>query len=194
MTIETVVFDLDGVVRHFDREHEARLEDEYGLQRGALLRAAFGDELGRRLVTGVIDWPEYEMTLAERLPHGLVAEFAATRAVLDTDAVRLVDELRADGRRVALLTNGTYRTEEELAEHGIGDRFDVVFNTARIGIAKPSPEIYRHVTERLAVEPRAVGFVDDHEPNVAAAAQFGWHAHLYRNLDDVRSWLAVHLR
>lgn len=188
--IRAVVFDLDGVLRHFDREAERLLEVRHGLPPGALIDAAFGDDLGLSLVTGEIDWPEYAESLALRIGRPATDEFVAMRATLDHDAVRLVERLRATGRPVALLTNGTRRTDQELAEHGLVGVFDAVFNAAVLGVAKPDRAVYEIVTAELAIDAPGIGFVDDHLPNVEAAGAFGWRAHHYRDLAGVVSWLA----
>lgn len=187
--IEAVVFDLDGVLRHFDRAAEAALEDRHGLERGALLRAAFGDDLGNQLVVGQIDWPEFTDRLAERIGLAAVREFEELRAVLDHAAIEVLDRLRHRGTTVALLTNGTLRTEMELVEHGIADSFDHIFNTARLGVAKPHPDVFERVTVELDRPPQAVGFVDDREDNVTAAIAHGWSGHHYQSLDGVVEWL-----
>ncbi len=189
--LEVVVFDLDGVLRHFDREAERLLEVRHDLEPGSLIRAAFGDELGGSLVTGRIDWPEFADRLALRIGRPATDDFLAMRAILDHDAVDVVARLRDTGRPVALLTNGTLRTDEELAEHGLTHAFDAVFNAAVLGVAKPDRAIYEIVTESLAVEPSAIGFVDDHLPNVEAASAYGWQAHLYQDLRGVVDWLTA---
>jgi len=190
-TLSAVVFDLDGVLRHFDRDAEREVEMRHGLAPGALISAAFGDDLGRRLVVGAIDWPEFADGLADRIGRPATDDFLAMRAVLDVAAIDLVHHIRDRGRIVALLTNGTLRTDEELAEHGIADAFDHVFNAARLGVAKPDPEIYRQVTEVLAVPTTEIGFIDDHLPNIDSAAEFGWHTHHYVSLAGVASWLDI---
>jgi len=188
--IEAVVFDLDGVLRHFDRSAEAALEERHGMEPGALLTAAFGDELGQRLIVGEIDWPEFTDRLAERIGMAAVQEFMELRAVLDHAAIEVLERLRHSGTTVALLTNGTLRTESELVEHGIVDSFDRIFNTARLGVAKPHPDVFERVTSELARPATSIGFVDDREDNVEAAVAHGWTGHHYRSLEGVVDWLA----
>ncbi|MBL7183721.1 MAG: HAD-IA family hydrolase, partial [Anaerolineae bacterium] len=45
-----------------------------------------------------------------------------------------------------------------------------------VGLAKPDPAIYQLALERLGTAPEATVFVDDYEPNVAAAAELGIRA------------------
>jgi putative hydrolase of the HAD superfamily len=59
---------------------------------------------------------------------------------------------------------------------GILHRFDLVVNSARVGVKKPDPAIYHLTLERLAVAPQQAIFVDDMPENVAAAAALGIHA------------------
>jgi putative hydrolase of the HAD superfamily len=187
--LDAVVFDLDGVLRHFDREAELQLEIRHGMRPGSLLLAAFGDDLGTQLTTGGIDWQEFIERLADRIGRPATREFEELRAELDHEAMELLAKLRATGTLVALLTNGTDRTEQELADHGIAESFDRVFNTARLGVSKPDPDVYRTVTGRLGLEPARIGFVDDRFDNIAAARSHGWHAHHYDTLDGVARWL-----
>jgi len=60
---------------------------------------------------------------------------------------------------------------------GIDDRFDHIFNTSEVGVAKPSPEIYAHVVAQLGFAPNEIFFTDDSQRNVDAARVAGWHAH-----------------
>ena len=190
MPVEVVVFDLDGVLRHFDRAAEAALEERHCLPRGELIEAAFGDHLGHDLVCGRIGWAEFVERLADRIGAEAAMDFASLQsAVLDPVAMALVAELRAGLVPVALLTNGTHRTEEELAGHGIDEAFDHVFNTARLGVAKPMPEVYELVTARLEVRATAVAFIDDRAANVLAAESHGWRAHRYETVGGMRTWL-----
>jgi len=51
-SIRAVIFDLDGVLRHFDRNDHAAVERKHGLKPGAIAEVAFGHELLGALVTG----------------------------------------------------------------------------------------------------------------------------------------------
>ncbi|MFN8050012.1 MAG: HAD-IA family hydrolase [Acidimicrobiales bacterium] len=190
--LDAVVFDLDGVVRHYDREHERDIELRHGLERGSLLHHAFGGELGQSFMRGEFDHDEFARRLAS--PLGSVAaaeEFVSMRAVVDDEAVALVRRLQ-ERMPVALLTNGSVRTREELSDAGLHDAFDHVFNSAETGVPKPLAQAYLNVVEALGVPAARTAFIDDHDPNVAGAVDAGLVGHLYVGLDEVRRFLAGH--
>jgi putative hydrolase of the HAD superfamily len=94
----------------------------------------------------------------------------------------VVDELRAGGTVVAVLTNGTDTIPAELRALGIADRFDAVFNSAEIGAAKPEAEAFQHVCRALGVPPEQVFFTDDSPSKLSGAVALGMDARLYVGL------------
>jgi putative hydrolase of the HAD superfamily len=168
--IEAVVFDFDGVVRHWDEQRTAAIERRHGLAPGSIMAAAFGPELGEAVVTGAITHHDWFTAMAERLgsPEA-VAEWTLDRGEVDPEAVVLIDELRSAGITVGLLSNATTRLEEDLEMLGLVPHLDHVFNTARLGVCKPNPAVYHRVVQLLGVPGKRVAFTDDH-PGWAAAA------------------------
>ncbi len=53
---------------------------------------------------------------------------------------------------VSLITNATSRLPLELRQLGIDDEFDYIFNTSELGVAKPDPEVFRIIMNRVGVE------------------------------------------
>lgn len=168
--IEVVIFDFDGVVRHWDERDTLVVEQRHGLAPGSLMGAAFGPELGEAVVTGRVGHLDWFRRIGELVDSPeAVAEWSTNRGEVDPDAVELIDELRAAGLTVALLSNATTRLEEDLEALDLASHLDVVFNTARLGVCKPYPDVYRRVVEELGVPGPQVVFTDDH-PGWAAAA------------------------
>ena len=60
--------------------------------------------------------------------------------------------------------------------HGVGDFFDHVFLSCRLGLEKPAPELYAKVVEGLGVPAHEVLFFDDSEVNCEAARACGLQA------------------
>jgi putative hydrolase of the HAD superfamily len=103
-------------------------------------------------------------------------------------------DAKAQGRRMALLTNNV-REWEPLwrAMLPVDEIFELVVDSAFVGMRKPEPEIYKLTLERLrAHDPDELGdlefeqclFVDDVEVNCAAARDLGLSAIHFRDNDQ----------
>lgn len=187
--VDAVVFDLDGVIRHHDRAAQGQIEKDHRLPEGSLFRAAFGGALGRRFVRGELDHDEFAMAIGEIVGSIQAGtEFLALRAEIDAAIVDVIRQVR-DLVPVALLTNGSRRTRAELAEAGLSDAFDYIFNSAETGIPKPEPGAYLNVVAALGTEPSSVVFVDDYPPNVAGAIEVGLIGHHFVGVDSLVRFL-----
>jgi HAD superfamily hydrolase (TIGR01509 family) len=69
------------------------------------------------------------------------------------------------------------------------DRFESLLVSCDLGMAKPDPEIYRHVSRLTSVEPARCLFVDDTARNVDAAREIGFHGHTFRGVVEFREEL-----
>lgn len=109
----------------------------------------------------------------------------------DDAAVALMRELKHEGYGVFGLTNWSAETfpfaEERFAFLG---ELDGIVVSGREGVVKPEREIYDLLCERFGLHPQRLVFTDDSPPNVAAATQFGWNAHLWTGAPGFRSELA----
>jgi putative hydrolase of the HAD superfamily len=98
--------------------------------------------------------------------------------------IELMRELRGRGYRMALLTNNV-REWEPLwrAMLPVDEIFEVVVDSAFVGMRKPEPEIYALTLERLGggIGASQCLFVDDVEDNVAAARALGMTAIHFRS-------------
>jgi HAD superfamily hydrolase (TIGR01509 family) len=188
--IEVVIFDFDGVVRHWTEQDTSEVEVRHGLPDGSIMGAAFGPELGEAVVTGKVTHEQWFARIAQIVGSAeAVAEWSQHRGRVDPDAVALIDELRRAGLTVALLSNATTRLEEDLDVLGLAPHLDVVFNTARLGVCKPNPEVYRLVVERLGVPGPQVVFTDDHPGWAAAAGAADVHGIPFHGVPALRASL-----
>jgi putative hydrolase of the HAD superfamily len=90
--------------------------------------------------------------------------------------VELMRELRGRGLRTALLTNNVREWEplwrSKLPE--LDEIFEVVVDSAFVGMRKPQPEIYELTLDRMGGLPaHECVFVDDLEPNCETARKLG---------------------
>ncbi|RRD06351.1 hypothetical protein EII34_04365 [Arachnia propionica] len=88
--------------------------------------------------------------------------------------------------RVVVLSNAP--VEMAAAMEGADWRADVddLFVPGPLRLMRPDPEFCRLVAERVGPRP---AFIDDREPNVVAARELGWQAHLWVDDADTRAWL-----
>lgn len=196
--IRAVVFDLGGVLIDWDRRYlyrrlfggdEAAMErflaDVCTMEWNALIDA------GRPFAVGVEELarehPEArELILAyhERWPEMLGGQIESTVAVLD--------ELRRAGVPLYALSNWSAETfPVARARFDFLGWFDGIVLSGDVGICKPDPRIYRAFLERYPLDPATTLYVDDHEPNVAAAVALGFDGRRFHEAVGLREELVA---
>jgi putative hydrolase of the HAD superfamily len=142
------------------------------------------DELWRASMAGTITEREYWHLQAARLHPGADdPTYALMRQLYETDEARLVrpelldllDDLAADGRRLAVLTNDlqAFHGEAWVRRITVLQRFEEVIDLSHIGFLKPAPEAFEHALKVCDLGPHQVLFVDDQPRNVAGAEARG---------------------
>jgi putative hydrolase of the HAD superfamily len=170
-----LLIDLDGVLRRWDPEVPAAVEQKYGLSPGALMSTAMNWDLYRPAVSGEITDAQWMELTASRLPltpalaAEAVAEWQTHRGAIDQEVLAFVREVRAAGRPVGLATNATDRLRDDLAELGMADEFDAILSSWELGVHKPAPEFYARAAAALDLEPQWIMFVDDDDRAIRAA-------------------------
>jgi putative hydrolase of the HAD superfamily len=196
--IQAVFFDFGGVVARVDQDHMRRLEGEFGLPERALWRSMYETPEWRELRVGRGSegaWVSAIRRTLDELAGRPVADLVSERWVecwrgLDDGIMSLVDGLRPR-YRVGMISNATLTLESELHDHhGIHDLFEVIVNSARVGVAKPDPRIYHHAARALDVRPEACVHVDDLPHNIEGARQAGFGAvHYDGDLEALKAGL-----
>ncbi|NPU96754.1 MAG: HAD family phosphatase [Candidatus Omnitrophica bacterium] len=103
------------------------------------------------------------------------------------ETVTLLDELRAAGYRLYVLSNIIRESYEDLrARLTFWDRFEGVVVSYALKTAKPEPAIYHYLLDHYHLNPNECLFIDDMEPNVAGALAVGIPAVQFRSVEDLR--------
>jgi putative hydrolase of the HAD superfamily len=148
-----------------EREGEHPL---FELERGRISEADFLDALRREVASDLGHEPELHR----------FSEIYFDALQLNDSMIGLMRDARARGYRMALLTNNI-REWEPLwrAMLPVDEIFEIVVDSAFVGMRKPEPEIYELTVERLGDEigPADCLFVDDVEVNVDVARDLGMH-------------------
>jgi putative hydrolase of the HAD superfamily len=198
LAIRAVISDFGGVLTNPLWEAFAGWNERVGADPGVLgqaLMAAAEDAGGRHplyeLEKGHITEAEFTAAIQAHLPDGI--ELDGFREVYfahlhpNEPMIELMRELRGRGLRMALLTNNV-REWEPLwrAKLPVDEIFEVVVDSAFVGMRKPEREIYELTLERLGggIEPPDCVFVDDVDVNCDAATALGMHAVHYVSADQ----------
>jgi putative hydrolase of the HAD superfamily len=88
-----------------------------------------------------------------------------------------LDRLRAAGLRLGVVSNSDGRVEQALRAAGLRHYFDVVVDSALIGVEKPDPRIFQAALSALGVAPEEALYVGDlYEIDVLGARAAGIEA------------------
>lgn len=191
--IQAVLFDFGGVLSHSGSFSAMRaLDEQFHLEPGTVGRTMYRGEEWKRVSTGKITLDTYWERLAPRLDALGVHWDDLRRAVLaahrpNEEVFALVRELQ--GRyRLAILSNATETLETTLAEKFECDGlFEAIFNSARLGLAKPDSTIYERAAELLGLPPAACVFIDDQAANAKAAEAVGMAGITFESAEQLRA-------
>ena len=90
------------------------------------------------------------------------------------EAAPALGRLKAGGRRLAILSNGSpAMLEAAVAGAGLVDLFEAIVSVEEVGVYKPHPAVYRRALERLDLPASAIAFVSSNAWDAHAASAFG---------------------
>lgn len=190
--IKALILDFGGVLvtMPHDSPSARRLAAQLNIAPSQLMAELLGSDEWDRALVGEISAEEFDCQMHRRfgLPYDAGQPSLIFRWFADETLSHELLDLAASLRRppqfqVAVLSNAATDLEQRILREKLGilDRFDLVINSARVGVKKPDPAIYRLTLERLGVASHEAIFVDDMPANVAAAAGLGIHAIHFRD-------------
>lgn len=184
--IEAVIFDFGGVITSSPFEAFARFEAERGLPADIIRRVNAANHLENawaRFERAEIDLATFDELFAEEC-RALGAEVRG-RDVLPLLSGQLRPEMVEALRQIkAKFKTGCITNN--LPDNAIGSAsgrtlyiaevmalFDHIIESAKIGLRKPDPRIYRLMVEELGVDPKACIYLDDLGVNLKPARELG---------------------
>ena len=194
--IRAVVSDFGGVLTSPLIEGFLAYQEESGVTVEELGRAmaraaeANGEHPLFELEKGRISEAEFSHRLQVQLGDHFDFERLRTlyfeRLRPNAPVIDFMRELRGRGLRMALCTNNVREWEPlwraKLPE--LDEIFEVVVDSAFVGMRKPDPEIYGLTLDRLGVAAEEAVFVDDLEPNCETARELGMAAVRFEDADQ----------
>jgi len=93
---------------------------------------------------------------------------------MDPGTPAALERLRAAGFRLAVISNSDGRASEGLAAAGLLDFFELVVDSALVGLEKPDPGIFTLTLKQMGLDPSETLYVGDlYEVDVAGARAAG---------------------
>lgn len=127
---------------------------------------------------GILSFDQVAQALAEY--RGVDVDYAASmiRAAIYRQATikptaRLIEDLKAAGYKLYVLSNMSREFIDFLRQQPVYDNFDGEVVSCEEGVVKPMPEIYDILLCRYNLLPEETIFIDDREENVVAAQEKG---------------------
>lgn len=197
--IKAVMFDAGGVLHVANTAVGDDLQQELGLT-AEQIKEIFSHYVP---LMGTGKMTEKEVWEALRRDYGIRAvredERLFTRSFITTlekmpGMYELIEELKAKGIIVMLLTNVTPQFAEVLEQKGHYDPFDFKVLSCEVGVWKPDVKIYQHALQKLGVKPEEAVFIDDQHKNIAAAGALGIHGIIFHDTEQLKIGLAALLK
>lgn len=194
MTIEAVVFDMDGVLIdakdwHYEALNRALAHFGYDISRADHLITFDGLPTKRKL----------EILSRERgLPSGLHGFLNELKQQYTISQVYLhckplfvheyaLSNLKARGYRLGLASNSIRSTVELMTcQSALAQYFDVILSAEDVSRPKPDPEIYSRAAALLGVAPANCLVVEDNHNGIKAAEDAGCPLLVVNSVHDVQ--------
>ncbi|MGA5302345.1 HAD family hydrolase [Nucisporomicrobium flavum] len=178
MTIEAVVFDLDGVIIDTEEVWE-EVRRGYVAEHG---REFLSDTQTRMMGMSTGEWSRHlsEDVGVPRAPEQVASDVLGRMAQRYREALPLIPGSVAAVRRLAdrfplALASSSARLliDQVLETAGLTDAFRVTLSTEEVPRGKPAPDVYLAAAERLGIAPEACAAVEDSSNGLRSAGAAG---------------------
>jgi HAD superfamily hydrolase (TIGR01509 family) len=178
LSIEAVVFDLDGVLVDSDHIwHEVRegLARERG---GRWTDHSEADMMGMsstewsQYLHDVVGLPEAPQELNDEVVRRMLARYEVELPLID-GAAETVQRLASSFRLAVASSSNRELIDGVLAAAGLAEHFEVTVSSEEVARGKPSPDVYLEAANRLGLDPAACAAIEDSANGIRAAHAAG---------------------
>jgi len=204
--VRTVLFDVDGVLVHgYHARPELQVrwdETLFGVDPDRFKSEFIYDVFVKEVIVGKLGLIEAVERVLPGLgytgsPMTFISYWLSRDSNLNRQLIDVIRRLRATGAaRLYIATNQEHLRAQWLWQTvGLGEVFDDMFHSARIGALKPASEYFASVKDRIGPQHEPPLFFDDSEEVIRAARGEGWEAVLFSATADCTAhpWIAAQL-
>ncbi|MFJ3939154.1 HAD family hydrolase [Streptomyces parvus] len=153
-----------GTMRVSPAVAESALSDSWRARHDGQLRST--TEVAAHLVARC-DAPASHMDKVEQL----LAELARDRLQADASLLRVLEELRHGGVRLAVLSDASPDIAEAWSHSDLAPHFDAAVFSCRVGAVKPAPQLFGAALEALGIGPKQALYCGDGGGDELAGAE-----------------------
>ncbi|MDO5399609.1 MAG: HAD family phosphatase [Eubacteriales bacterium] len=179
--IQNIVFDMGGVLLHFDPALFVSRVDASPEDRALLLEAVFHNPLWIEMDRGTATEAEAYADMCRRLPRHLHGQARALlywwQDILPMEGMEaLIWELKAKGYGLYVLSNAPTNLHAYFSRIPGADCMDGLVVSADHHLLKPQRELYEVLLNKYRLRPETCFFIDDMPANVEGARAAGMSA------------------
>lgn len=187
------MFDYGGVMVHHQSDgDQAKLAQIAGIPKDVFTELYWSErcDYDKDVISGIEYWQIVAQRGGAPLTEQVIEELIDfdNHSWMQFDSVmwEWIDQLRAAGKRVGLISNMPRDLGEALKSHTQKlSNFDQVTLSYEIHAVKPEPAVYEHCLEGLNTPPEQTLLLDDRIENVQGAELLGIRAIQFTSRDDV---------
>ena len=178
-TYKTYIFDLDGTL--LDTLNDLHASCNYALRTHGMpersleeVRQFVGNgvkKLMERAIPDGLENPLFEETLQTFRQHYLLHNLDTTLPY--PDIMEMLQQLKAQGKRIAVVSNKFYAATQDLCKHFFGDTIQVAIGEREDIKKKPAPDTVLEALRQLQVTRQDAVYVGDSEVDVETARNSG---------------------
>lgn len=183
------ILDLGGVIINIDYERAIQAFAKIGAADFEKIYNQFAQsDIFDRYETGKISSQHFVNKILDILPNGttpnqVVEAWNAMILDLPIERIELINELRAKGKKVYMLSNindlhhaKAWRVWSNVHATSPEDTYDKIYLSHIIGRRKPDPQTFTFVCSDLVLQPSEVLFIDDSIQHIKGAHEAGLDA------------------
>lgn len=178
-TYKTYIFDLDGTL--LDTLNDLHSSCNYALRTHGMpersleeVRQFVGNgvkKLMERAIPDGLDNPLFEDTLQTFRQHYLLHNLDTTLPY--PGIMEMLQQLKAQGKRIAVVSNKFYAATQDLCKHFFGDTIQVAIGEREDIKKKPAPDTVLEALRQLQVTRQDAVYVGDSEVDIETARNSG---------------------
>lgn len=116
----------------------------------------------------------------------LINEWLEAENYPNVELLKVVDELRASGTKVYIVTQQEKYRAAFLRDEVFTGKYDGFLASCNLGLHKNTSEFWHEIIKRVGEEPTDIVYFDDKPNLVELAGSLGINAHVYTDVEGVK--------